>query len=132
MTDKERIEKTYRKIQAKYPTVTNKDKIDSLTIKIDKRNTLLMNLSCFAGAIVCGSIFFLLLGNETYELVRYLLLVMTGSGIFECFKTLGKYSKIKQRYRQILELKYEGQLTKDKILQDGGKLLKNKTNCPLI
>lgn len=124
MTDKERIEKTYRKIQTKYPHITSKEEIDNLAIKLDKRNTLLMSLGCLAGAIVCGIVFFLLIGNETYETTRYLFLVMTGSGIFECFRTLGKYSKIEQRYRPILKVKYEGQLTKDKILQDGGKVLK--------
>lgn len=124
MTDKERIEKTYRKIQTKYPNISNKDEIDNMAIKMDKRNTLLLSLGCFLGAIACGVIFFLLIENETHETTRYLFLVMTGSGIFECFRTLGKYSKIEQRYRPILKVKYEGELTKDKILQDGGKTLK--------
>ena len=91
---------------------------------MDKRNTILLSLGYFLGAIVCGIIFFLLIGNETYEMTRYLFLVMTGSGIFECFRTLGKYSKIEQRYRPIFKVKYEGQLTKDKIIQDGSKVLK--------
>ena len=124
MTDKERIEKIYKKIQTKYPNVSSKEEIDNLAIKMDKRNTLLLSLCYFLGAIVCGIVFFLLVGNETFETTRYLFLVMTGSGIFECFRTLGKYSKIEQRYRPVLKVKYEGQLTKDKILQDGGKVLK--------
>lgn len=124
MTDKARIEKTYQKIRTKYPHITNKDDIDNLAIKLDKRNTLLMCLGCFLGAVVCGIVFFLLIGNETHDTTRYLFLVMTVSGIFECFRTLGKYSKIEQRYRPVLTIKHEGQLTREKILRDGGKILK--------
>ncbi len=124
MTDKQRIEKIYSKIQAKYPLITDKDEIDNLAIKLDKRNTLLMSGAYLLGAVVCGIVFFLLLGNETFETTRYIFLVMTGSGFFECFRTLGKYSKIEQRYKPILKVKYEGELTKDKIISDGGKVLK--------
>ena len=131
MTDKQRIEKTYGKIQAKYPHITSKEEIDNLAIKLDKRNTLLISGAYILGAIVCGIIFFLLIGNETYEMTRYILLIMTCSGIFESFRTLGKYSKIEQRYRPILKVKYEGELTKNKIISDGGKALK-KQNIPLM
>lgn len=124
MTDKEQIEKTYRKIREKYPTVTNKEEIDTLAIKLDKRNTLLISAGCFLGAIICAIVYFLLIENETFETTRYILLITAGTGIFECFKTLGRYSKIEQRYRPIINVKYEGQLTKEKILQDGNKVLK--------
>ncbi len=124
MTDKERIESTYSKIQTKYPHITNKEEIDNLAIKFDKRNTLLISGAYLLGAIACGIIFFLLIGNETFETTRYIFFVMAGSGVFECFRTLGKYSKIEQRYRPVLKVKYEGMLTKDKVISDGGKMLK--------
>ena len=124
MTDKERIEKNYKKIQKKYPDVTNKDEIDNLAIKADKRNTLLVSAGCFLGAVVCLILFFVLYENDSFEMTKYLLLVMTGSGIFECVRTLGKYSKIEQRYRPVIKVAYEGQLTKDRIIQDGGRVLK--------
>ena len=124
MTDKERIEKTYKKIRKKHPDVSSKEDIDTLAIKMDKRNTLLLSLGYFFGTVVCGFLYLLLVGNETFDTTRYLFLVMTGSGIIECLRTLGKYSKIEQRYRPVLKVKYEGQLTRDRILKDGGKVLK--------
>lgn len=123
MTDKERTEKIYEKIKTKYPYVTSKEEIDNLAIKLDKQNTLLMSLGCLAGAVVCGIIAFLINGTR-FDETCYLFGVMAASGIFECFKTLGKYSKIEKRYRPILEVKYEGHLTIEKILQDGRKALK--------
>lgn len=95
-----------------------------LAIKMDKRKTLLLGLSFFLGAIVCLGIYFLLISNETFEMTRYLFLVMTGSGIFEGFRTLGKYSKIQQRHRPVVKVQYEGRLTREQILKDGGKVLK--------
>lgn len=125
MTDKERIEKIYRKIQTKYPDVSSKEEIDNLAIKTDKRNTLLLSMGYFLGAVVCGIIFYLLVVNEAFEASRYLFVIMAGSGVFECFRTLGKYSKIEQRYKPVVNVKYEGHLTRDKIFADGGKVLKN-------
>lgn len=128
MTDKEKIEKTYKKIQTKYPNIINKDEIDTLAIKLDKRNNLLISAGYILGSVVCAVIFFLLAENETFEETRFLFLVMTVSGIFECFRTLGKYSKIEQRYRPVLNVNREGILTKEKIIQDGAKILK-KADC---
>lgn len=124
MTDKERIQKTYKKIRAKYPDVINKEEIDDLAIKHDKRNVLIKSAVCFGIAILSAVAYILLLDVELLEEILYIFILISISGVFESIRTLGKYSKIERRYRPVIEVKNEGQLTRYKIIKDGGRMLK--------
>lgn len=125
MTDRERIEKTYAKIKKKYPDVTNKEEIDQLAIKHEKRFTLLCCLGLAAGAALCITLAFLL---EFLSDTRYILFITAGYQIFEIFRTLSKYSKIEKMYKPVENISHQGTLTRELILKDGGRTLK-KADC---
>lgn len=121
MTDRERIEKTYAKIKKKYPDVVNKEEIDALAIKQEKKFSLLCCLGLAAGAILCITLALLI---ESLSDTRYILFITGGYQIFEIFRILAKYSKIEKMYRPVETVSYQGTLTQDRILKDGGKVLK--------
>lgn len=127
MTDRQRMEKTYGKIKEKYPQVTEREKIEELAIRHDKRLLILQSLAWLAGAAACFILFLVLPGSTDINTVRYIFIVMAGSGIFEFFRTLGKLKMVEQRYRPVIKATDEGQLTLDIISKDGKRLLKN--NC---
>ncbi len=126
MTDKEQIQKIYNKLQRKYPHVTDKEEIDQLAIKLDKRNTLLISGAWLLGAIACFFVYLWLGKNSNLEGTTSITLTMAGSGVFLCFTTLAKYPKIEKKYRPVLNIKYEGELTNAKIIKDGKKVLKKE------
>ncbi len=126
MTDKEHIQSIYQKIQVKYPQVTDQEEITQLAIKLDKRRTLLISGAWLLGAILCYIIFHLVLRSDTFEGLSTMAIIMTGSGVFECIRTLCKYPKIQQKYKPVLTVKHEGELTQDKILNDGKRILKKE------
>lgn len=122
MTERQRVEKTYRKIQKKYPHITDKKEIDELAIKLGKRQLLLESLGWLLGAVASVLGFFLL--DEDFGETRYVLAVTGIACLFEVFKTLGKCSAVERQYRPVLHVKHEGLLTRERILKDGGKALK--------
>lgn len=121
MTDRERMEKTYAKIKKKYPDVANKEEIDALAIKQEKKFSLLCALGLTAGAILC---FALALLVEWLSDTRYILFVTGAYQIFEVFRIFAKYSKIEKMYRPVETVTHQGTLTQERILKDGGKVLK--------
>lgn len=121
MTDRERIEKTYAKIKKKYPDVVNKEEIDALAIKHEKRFSLLCCLGLAAGAILCITLALLI---ESLSDTRYILFITGAYQIFEIFRILAKYSKIEKMYRPVEVVTHQGTLTQDCILKAGGKVLK--------
>ena len=123
MTDRERIEKTYAKVKKKYPNVVNKDEIDALAIKQEKRFSLLCCLGLVAGAILCFVIG-ALIKSETYSETRYVLFVTGAFQVYEIFKILAKNSKIEKMYKPVETVTHQGVLTRERILKDGKKLLK--------
>lgn len=124
MTDRERIEKTYAKIKEKYPEMTSKEEIDALAIKLDKQNTLFIALAYLVGGIASAVAWWFMITYDVLEGASYLFLIMGGSGVFEFFRTLGKLSKIEQRYKPVIKVTQEGCLTKEILLRDGGRKLK--------
>lgn len=123
MTDRERIEKTYAKVKKKYPNVVNKDEIDALAIKQEKRFSLLCCLGLVAGAILCFVIG-ALINSETHSETRYVLFVTGAFQVYEIFKILAKHSKIEKMYKPVETVTHQGVLTRERILKDGKKLLK--------
>ena len=121
MTDRERIEKTYAKVKKKYPDVVSKEEIDALAIKHEKKFSLLCCLGLAAGAILCITLALLI---ESLSDTRYILFITGGYQIFEIFRILAKYSKIEKMYRPVETVSHQGILTQDRILKDGGKVLK--------
>lgn len=121
MTDRERIEKTYAKVKKKYPDVVSKEEIDTLAIKQEKRFSLLCCLGLAVGAILCFALALLI---ESLSDTRYILFVTGGYQVFEIFRILAKYSKIEKMYRPVETVSHQGTLTQDRILKDGGKVLK--------
>lgn len=121
MTDRERIERTYAKVRKKYPGVVSQDEINVLAIKQEKKNSLLCCLGLAAGAALCITLALLL---ESLSDTRYILLITGAYQVFEIFRTLAKYSKIEKMYRPIETVSYQGTLTQERILKDGGKILK--------
>ena len=123
MTEKERIEKTYRKIRTKYPDVTNREDLEALAIKADQKLTILQAFGWLLGGMVSCFVM-IALWDSDMESLRLIFMMMTGSGLFEFFRTLGKYSCIEKRYRPVAEQRSEGQITKDLIAKRGGRELK--------
>ncbi len=123
MTDRQRIERTYAKIKKKYPHIDNKEEIDDLAIRYEKKFSWLCCLGLLAGAALCFLLGFLI-NSEDYSSTRYLLIVTGGYQIFEIFRALSKYSKIEKMYRPVETVSYHGILTPERILKDGKKVLK--------
>lgn len=124
MTEREKIEKTYQQIKQKYPEITDKDEINTLAIKEDKKTTLLKAFAWLAGAIACFMIFGGFIQSENHESTRVLFLIMAGSGVVEFFRTLGVYSKIEMRYKPVVTVRNEGLLTKELVIKNGGSKLR--------
>lgn len=131
MTERQRIEKMYEKVRSKNPDVTDSVVLEELAIKADKSRTLLEAFAWLLGGIACGVILMLFL-TDSGEAVRLIFLMMTGSGIFEFFRTLGKFGKIEKRYRPVASVHYEGQLDGAVISKHGGKKLKKAENRYII
>lgn len=123
MTDNEKMQKTYRKVNQKYPDATDKEEITELAIRLEKKNTIFRCLAWMAGAVICFIIFVCLL-NTDMEILRTMVVIMTGSALIEAFRTFAQYFKVEQRYRPVLKVKHEGELTKDIIIKDGGRKLR--------
>lgn len=123
MTEKERIEKTYQKIRQKHPDVTDRAQLEELAIREDKTMTLLRSFGWLAGGIL-SLIVFARMPDDSYESVRLIFMMMGGSGIFEFFRTLGKYARVEQLYRPVLTVRHEGELTRELIVSKGGRKLK--------
>ncbi len=124
MTDKQRVEKTYAKIKEKYPHVTSKEEIDSLAIKLDKKTTLLKSLGFFAGAVAMALLGILASKKFPDSESPFYLYFCAVLFIFESFKIFSKYSKAEKLYKPVLNITYEGSLTRDKILEDGKRTFK--------
>lgn len=123
MTEQQRIKKTYDAIHKKYPDITDQEKLEELAIKADKRRTVLQAFAWLAGGFVCLGIWLAMMssGKESLTLI---FMLMGGSGLFEFFRTLGKYSGIEKRYRPVANAKFEGILTNERIVKQGGRNLK--------
>ena len=98
-----------------------------LAIKYDKRNTLLQALAWLAGGIVSFVVYLSMRGGS-HESTAFIFMIMSGSGLFEFFRTLGKYGKVEKRYRPVATVRHEGQLTYDKVVKNGGRKLKKAEN----
>lgn len=120
MTDKMRTEKTYAKIREKYPHITNKDEIDNLAIKLEKRIIIYKSLGFLAGAVVSFLVTFIAETGDT----RFYLYCLVALCIFEGFHTFSKYSKAEKLYKPVLNVNYEGCLARERILEDGKKIFK--------
>ena len=123
MTDRKRMEKTYAKVKKKYPDVVNQDEITALAIKQEKKFSLLCCLGLLGGAILCF-IIGALIKSQNHSQTRYILFVTGAFQIYEIFKILAKYSKIERMYRPVEIVSHQGTLTQERILKDGGKVLK--------
>ena len=127
MTDKERMERTYAKVRAKYPHVVNKEELDTLAIKHEKQFSLLCSLGLVAGAVLCFVLFFVI-NSETFQDTKSILLITGVFMIVESIRILIKYPKIEKMYRPVETVVYQGMLTLDRIVSDGAKVLKKAGN----
>ena len=123
MTEKERIEKTYSIIRKKNPDITDTEQLESLAIKADKRRTILTAFAWLAGGIAAFIVWRILV-NSGKESLTLIFMMMAGSGLFEFYRTLGKYSGIEKRYRPVADSKYAGSVTAELITKRGGSTLK--------
>lgn len=86
-----------------------------------KGDSLLCCLGLAAGAILC---IVLAVHLESLSDTRYILFITGAYQIFEIFRILAKYSKIEKMYKPVETVSHQGTLTRERILEDGGSLLK--------
>lgn len=126
MTERERIENTYRRVKKKYPNVTDKAEIDKLAIKLDKRDLLLKAFMLLLGAVVCCVLITWLSKTRTdFSETNGVLVLTLLSALFEFVRTLIKYFKVENTYKPIIEVGIRQTVDVAEIMKDYGKKMKN-------
>lgn len=133
MTERERIQKNYAKVQTKYPNVTDKEEIDRLAIKLDKHNLLWKALGLFGGAILCYILIGLLSKTKTdFSDTRAFLFILLLSALFEMVRTFVKYSKVENNYKPVVKIVEKQMLDVATILKNCGSKMRNLSEFSVI
>lgn len=133
MTEREKIEKTYEKIRTKFPDVTNKEEIDKLAIKLDKRNLLLKAAALFGGAILCYIVNVLLSKARTdFSDTSALVFITMLSALFEMVRTLIKYSKVEKTYKPVIKMGIMQPINVSHIMKRCGSKMRNLSEFSVI
>jgi len=133
MTERQRIEKAYEKVRAKFPDITDKSELDKLVIKEDKKNLLLKAIALFGGAVLCIIVNILLSKlrpkfSETSALVFIAML----SAFYEMTRTLIKYFKAGNAYKPVVADEDREFIDVDTIMEDCGSMMHNLSEFSVI
>ncbi len=117
MTERQRLETTYKKVQKKHPHIANESTLKELALKTEWRRTLWISVGFLWGSILCMILYVLLPDNDYTDILIGCSLVFFIVCSFEYFRTVLNSEKIKYHYLCEHNTKNQGTLTYEQIIK---------------